>query len=100
VTQRTQEIGVRMALGAQPRSILWLVLRRALIQLAIGLPLGIAGAFGAGQVMQSILVGTGPRDVFTLASIVIILIVVAVTACLWPAHRASAISPVIALRGD
>jgi putative ABC transport system permease protein len=100
VTQRTQEIGVRMALGAQPRSILWLVLRRALIQLAIGLPLGIAGAFGAGQVMQSILVGTGPRDVFTLVSIVLILTVVAISACLWPARRASAISPVIALRGD
>ncbi|HKT81330.1 MAG TPA: ABC transporter permease [Vicinamibacterales bacterium] len=100
VTQRTQEIGVRMALGAQPRSILWLVLRRALIQLAIGLPLGIAGAVGVGIVLESILVQTGPRDVATLTSIVMLLIVVAVVACLWPARRAASLDPVIALRGD
>ena len=100
VTQRTQEIGVRIALGAQPRAILWLVLRRALIQLAIGLPLGIAGAYGVGTLLQSILVQTGPRDVVTLASIVLILIVVAISACLWPARRAANLDPVIALRGD
>jgi putative ABC transport system permease protein len=91
---------VRMALGAQPRGILWLVLRRALIQLTIGLPLGIAGALGVGRILQSILVQTGPKDVTTLASIVLILILVAVAACLWPARRAAAIHPVIALRGD
>jgi putative ABC transport system permease protein len=100
VTQRTQEIGVRMALGAQPRGILWLVLRRALIQLAIGLPIGLAGAFGVGKILESVLVQTGPKDVVTLAAIVAILIVVAVSACLWPARRAAAIHPVIALRGD
>jgi macrolide transport system ATP-binding/permease protein len=100
VGQRTREIGVRMALGAQPRGILWLVLRRALIQLTIGLPLGIAGALGVGRILQSILVQTGPKDVTTLASIVLILILVAVAACLWPARRAAAIHPVIALRGD
>jgi predicted permease len=100
VTQRTQEIGVRMALGAQPVSILWLVLRRALIQLVIGLPIGIAGAVGVGKLLQSILVQTGPRDVVTLASIVMILIVVAVCACLWPARRASHLDPLIALRGE
>src|SRR5439155_10993746 len=56
VTQRTQEIGIRMALGAQPRGMVWLVLRRALIQLAIGLPIGAAGAYGVGKILQSLLV--------------------------------------------
>ena len=101
VTQRTQEIGVRMALGAQPRSILWLVLRRALIQLAIGLPLGLAGAYGVGRLLQSIVVQTGVRgDIITLGLIVVILIVVAVCACLWPARRAANLDPLLALRGD
>ena len=101
VTQRTQEIGVRMALGAQPGTILWLVLRRALIQLAIGLPLGLAGAYGVGMLLQSIVVQTGPGgDALTLGSIVLILIVVAISACLWPARRAANFDPLIALRGD
>jgi predicted permease len=101
VTQRTQEIGVRMALGAQPGTILWLVLRRALIQLAIGLPLGLAGAYGVGKLLQSIVVQTGPRgDVILLGAIVLILIAVAIAACLWPARRAANFDPVIALRGD
>ena len=100
VTQRTQEIGVRMALGAQPGSIVWLVLRRALVQLAIGLPLGLAGAYGVGVLLQGILVQTGPKDVTTLASIVVVLVVVAVVACVWPARRAASLDPLLALRGD
>jgi len=55
VAQRTQEIGVRMALGAQSQQVMWLVMRRAFLQLAIGLPMGIAGAFAVGQLMQSVL---------------------------------------------
>ncbi len=98
VTERTQEIGVRMALGAQPAQIAWLVLRRALIQLAIGLPIGLAGAFGVGQLLQVFLVQTSPRDPTTLVSISLILIVVAVFACLWPARRAARFDPMIALR--
>src|SRR5215831_12369810 len=69
-TQRTQEIGLRMALSAQPRGMLWLVLRRALIQLAIGRSLGIAGAFGVGKILQSILIQTSAGDPATLGLVV------------------------------
>ena len=58
VTQRTQEIGVRMALGAQARQVWWLIVRRRVVQLAIGLALGMAGAFGVGRLLRSLLAQT------------------------------------------
>jgi putative ABC transport system permease protein len=100
VTQRTAEIGVRMALGAQPPQVLWLVLRRALVQLAIGLPIGIAGAFGVGRLLQTLLfqAGTSGRDPVTIVSIAALMIVVSINACFWPARRAIRLDPVTALR--
>jgi len=98
VSQRTQELGVRMALGAQPSQVLWLVLRRGLIQLAIGLPLGIAGAFGVGKLLESLLVQTSARNPLTIASITLLLVVVSAAACIWPARRATRLDPVSALR--
>jgi predicted permease len=98
VTQRTQEIGVRMALGAEPRSIQWLILRRALTQLAIGLTLGVAGAFGVGRLLRSMLVQIPTADPPTLTAIVAVLLVVAIAACLWPSRRATRLDPVTALR--
>jgi predicted permease len=100
VSQRTPEIGIRMALGAQPGSVLWLVLRRALGQLAIGLPIGIAAAFRVGRLLQSLLVQTSARDPLTIAAIAILMIVVSVAACLWPARRATRLDPVSALRNE
>jgi predicted permease len=100
VTQRTQEIGVRMALGAGPRQILWLMLRRTIVQLAIGLPVGLAGAYGVGRLLEGFLVRTSPADPITLASIVLILVGVALLACLWPARRAARFDPMVALRAD
>jgi ABC-type antimicrobial peptide transport system permease subunit len=98
VTQRIQEIGIRMALGAQAKQISWLILRRGLVQLGIGLTLGLAGAFGVGRLLQSMLFQIGSADPVTLASISMLLIVVAVTATLWPSWQATRLDPVTALR--
>ncbi len=98
VTQRTAEIGVRMALGAQPKQVMWLVLRRALIQLAIGVPIGVAGALGVGQLLKILLVQTSSRDPITIGSIALLMIVVSLAACIWPARKATRLDPVSALR--
>ncbi len=98
VTQRRQEIGVRMVLGAQPKEVIWLFLRRALVLVAVGLTIGMSGAFGVGRLLQSILVQSSGRDVPVLLSIALLMIAVAVTACVWPARRATRLNPVVALR--
>jgi ABC-type antimicrobial peptide transport system permease subunit len=87
-----------MALGAQPRGMLWLVLRRALIQLAIGLTLGIVGAVGVGKVLQSILIQTNAGDAVTLSLVVLMLVIVALLASAGPARRAARLDPMLALR--
>ncbi len=98
VTQRTPEIGVRMALGAQPRQIRWMVLRLGLVQVAIGLTIGGAGAVLLSRVIERVLVGLTPNDPVTFLSVTAILTTVAVVACLVPAYRATRIDPLAALR--
>jgi putative ABC transport system permease protein len=98
VTQRIQEIGIRMALGAQAKQLSWLILRRGVAHLAIGLTLGLAGAYGVGRLLQSMLFQTGAADPVTLISITVLLTTIAITACLWPAWQASRLDPVTALR--
>jgi putative ABC transport system permease protein len=98
VTQRTQEIGVRMALGAQAPQVWWLIARRSIVQLAIGLAIGMPGAFGVGKLLQSLLVQTSSSDPTTLISIAVLLIGVAIAACYWPARRATRLDPLVALR--
>jgi len=98
VTQRTQEIGVRMALGAQQPQVWWLVIRRSFAQLVLGLLLGMAGAFGVGRLLRSLLVQTSPNDPLTLASIAVLFTIVSIAACFWPARRATRLDPVRALR--
>jgi predicted permease len=98
VTQRTAEIGVRMALGAQATQVVWLILRRSLVQLAIALPIGIAGALGVGALLQSVLVKTNGRDLLTVTAITLLMIAVSLAACIWPARRAMRLDPVSALR--
>jgi putative ABC transport system permease protein len=102
VTQRTQEVGVRMALGAQSNQVTWLFLRQSFVQLAIGLTLGVAGAYGVGRLFQStqLLVQTTAGDPLTIGSIALLLAIVAVAACVWPARRATYLDPLVALRRD
>jgi putative ABC transport system permease protein len=87
-----------MVLGAPPREVVWLFLRRAFVLVAIGLTIGMSGAFGVGRLLQSLLVQSTGRDVPVLLSISLLMIVVAVTACVWPARRATRLNPVAALR--
>ena len=100
VSQRLPEIGVRMALGAQPGQVRWLVLRSVLVQLAMGLGIGLTGALGLGKLLEGMLVGTHPTDLETLVPVALLLVAVAVFACLGPARRAASVAPVIALRSD
>ena len=100
VTQRTSEIGLRMALGAQARQVEWMILRLGLIQLAVGLSLGLAGAMLVGSVMDSMLVGITPGDPITLATITTLLTIVSLAACLVPARRATQVDPLTALRAE
>lgn len=102
VSQRTQEIGIRMALGAQSNEVSWLFLRRSIIQLAIGLTLGIGGAFGVGTLFQQtqLLVQNRAGDPITIGGIALLLLVVASIACFVPAKRATRLDPLIALRRD
>jgi putative ABC transport system permease protein len=100
VTQHTREIGVRLALGAQPGPVIWLFLKRSLAQLAIGVVIGLAAAVALGRVLQSFLVQTSAHDPLTLVAIVVVLTVVAIAASLLPARRATRLDPLIALRHE
>jgi putative ABC transport system permease protein len=98
VAQRTVEIGIRMALGAQRSQVAWLFLRRTLLQLALGLAIGLAGAIGVGQLIRGLLVRTSAADPLTFAAIVIVLVAVTAAACFIPARRATRLDPAAALR--
>src|SRR2546430_3073736 len=97
VTQRTQEIGIRMALGAQRSDVLGLVVRQGMTLAAIGVVAGLAGAFSLTRVMTSLLFNVRPDDPTTYLAISFLLIVVAFLACYLPARRAAKLDPVIAL---
>ncbi len=100
VAQRTREIGIRMALGAEARSVLLLVTRRGLSLAAIGIVLGVAGAFALSQAIRSMLYGTSPTDPVVFAGSAILLGTVVLVASYLPARRATRVDPMIALRVD
>ena len=100
VAQRTAEFGVRVALGAGRPAIMWLVLGRALKQLAAGIVFGLAGAFVLGDILSGMLVGVSPTDPITFAVITLTLTAVSVAACLSPALRAARVDPMVALRAE
>jgi predicted permease len=98
--QRTREISLRVALGARPTQIVWLVTRSAAVQLGIGLSIGMAGAAGIGQLLESLLIGTGAFDPMTMVSVVGLLVAVGLSACLAPARRAMRLDPAAVFRDE
>jgi predicted permease len=100
VAQRRREIGVRMALGAQPRDVVADVLGQGLRLALLGVGIGIALALAATRLINSLLFGTSPTDVATFAAVATLLIVVAIAASLVPALRASRVDPLVALRDE
>ena len=98
VAQRTQEIGIRMALGAQMQDVLKLVLSSAMTLVLIGAVLGLVGAYAATRVMSSLLFGVAPTDLATFVAVPLLLFVVALVASLIPARRATKVDPLVALR--
>jgi ABC-type antimicrobial peptide transport system permease subunit len=100
VSQRTREIGVRMALGADPRSVLALVLGHGMLLVGLGLALGLAVALAGAGSLSALVIGVNPRDPLTLGGTAAVLGVVALIANYVPARRATRIDPLIALRTD
>jgi putative ABC transport system permease protein len=100
VTQRTQEIGIRMALGAQRSSVLAMVLRQALTLAGVGIAIGAVGALLLTGLMKNLLYGVAPSDPVTFAAVAVILGLVAATAAAIPGLRATRVDPVVALRAE
>jgi putative ABC transport system permease protein len=100
VSQRTREVGVRMALGATRASVRGMVVRHGLFLAGIGIAVGLALAFGASRVMESLLFGVSARDPLTYGAVAVALVVIAWLASWIPAQRAASVDPAIALRRD
>jgi predicted permease len=100
ITQRTREIGIRVALGAQPRDILSQVMRRGMRTAAIGVAVGLVGALALTRVLRSLLFAVTSTDPLTFAAVALLLCLVAFVACYLPARRALRVDPIIALRHE
>jgi putative ABC transport system permease protein len=98
VAQHTREIGIRMALGAQPRTILKLIVGRGLVLVSVGAVIGVLASFGLTRFIESMLFGVTPTDPLTFVMIVALLGFVALLACLIPAQRAMRVDPIVVLR--
>jgi predicted permease len=100
VSNRTREIGIRIALGARRRSVLWLVMREGARFSLLGIGLGLTGAFFLTRFLSSELYGVSPMDPITYLSVAIAMFAITMLACYWPARRAMRVDPLIALRYD
>jgi ABC-type antimicrobial peptide transport system permease subunit len=98
VGQRTREIGVRMALGAQRRNVLGLVLGQGARLAGLGIAIGLVAAIGVTRLMASLLFGVAPRDPLTFFAVPVLLMAIALLACYIPARRAMRVDPMVALR--
>jgi putative ABC transport system permease protein len=100
VSQRTHEIGIRIALGASLRDVLRLIVRQGMRMVVIGIALGLVGAFALTRVFASLLLGVGTTDAVTFVGVALLLVVVALLACYIPARRAARVDPLVALRHE
>jgi putative ABC transport system permease protein len=100
VAQRSPEIAVRMAVGAQLRDVLWLVLRQGVVLVAVGVGFGIAATFSVSGVLRNSLAGQSATDPVVVVAVVLTLLCVTVAACYFPARRAGRIDPMLVLRGE
>jgi putative ABC transport system permease protein len=100
IEQRTHEVGIRMALGARGRDVLWMVLRQGMVLAGIGLVAGVVAALALTRVMSSMLFSVSATDPVTFATVAVILATVALAACVIPARRATRVDPMRALRHE
>jgi putative ABC transport system permease protein len=100
VTERQREIGIRVALGASAGGIVGLVVRQGLVLAIVGVVFGVIGALALGRVTQSLLFGVSPTDPATYAGVGVVILLVALLACLVPAQRAMRVDPLVAIRSD
>jgi ABC-type antimicrobial peptide transport system permease subunit len=97
-SQRKHEIGIRMALGARPRSVLVLVMRQAVVLVGAGVGIGVLAALIVSRILVSLLVGVPSYDPLTFTSVSVLMLAVALVACYIPARRAARVDPMVALR--
>jgi len=98
VTRRTNEVGIRMALGADRTRIMWLFLRQTLVLILVGVAIGAPIALACAKFVKSLLFGLAPADPVSFALALLVLVGVATAACLLPSHRATKVDPMVALR--
>jgi putative ABC transport system permease protein len=100
VTLRAREMGIRMALGARPSEVRWMVVVDGMKQAIAGVVIGLAGAIWLTRMMSSLLFGVTPGDPLTLATVATLLLMTAALACYLPARRATLVDPLVVLRNE